>query len=329
MSQRCRTRGASTQGTARVAVNRTWQHLFGVGIVETPDNFGKLGSQPSHPELLDYLATRFMQGGWSLKKLHKDILMSTTWQQSSASNPAFAEKDPFNRLLWRANVRRLEFEPMRDAILYVGGQLDLTVGGKPVDISEGTHLTQRRGASALTRGGVKLSQDHRRSVYGFVDRSDVMEMMGVFDFASPDMPTGKRYQTAVPQQALFLMNSPLVIQQAKRFESSMRTANLHSLRAACNFGEMCFHLRQHRRNPKGKPRPTWGKYVREKFGCSKSKADKCIQVYWLLNTYTKFSYCDVGYSQVADMGKALARYLADDVKEGEFWMEDNGLNSRE
>ena len=201
--------------TARVLVNRVWLHHFGEGFVSTPDDFGSQAETPSHPELLDYLATGFMQGGWSLKKLHKDVLLSATWQQSTASNPTFAEKDPFNRLLWRANVRRLEFEPMRDAILYVGGQLDLTVGGKPVDISEGTHLTQRRGASALTRGGVKLLQDHRRSVYGFVDRSDVMEMMGVFDFASPDMPTGKRYQTAVPQQALFLMNSPLVIEQAK------------------------------------------------------------------------------------------------------------------
>ena len=201
--------------SARVLVNRVWLHHFGEGFVSTPDDFGTQAEAPSHPELLDYLATRFTQGGWSIKKLHQEILLSATWQQSSANHPEFAVKDPFNRLLWRANVRRLEFEPMRDAILYVGGQLDLTVGGKPVDISEGTHLTQRRGASALTRGGVTLSQDHRRSVYGYVDRSDLMEMLGVFDFASPDMPTGKRYQTAVPQQALFLMNSPLVIDQAK------------------------------------------------------------------------------------------------------------------
>jgi len=201
--------------TARVLVNRVWLHHFGEGFVSTPDDLGTQAESPSHPELLDYLATRFMQGGWSIKQLHKEILLSATWQQTTANHPAFAAKDPFNRLLWRANVRRLEFEPLRDTILYVGGQLDLTVGGKPVDISEGTHLTQRRGASALTRGGVKLSQDDRRSVYGFVDRADLMEMMNVFDFASPDMPTGKRYQTAVPQQALFLMNSTLVIEQAR------------------------------------------------------------------------------------------------------------------
>ena len=201
--------------TARVLVNRVWLHHFGEGLVSTPDDLGTQAEAPSHPELLDYLAARFMAGGWSIKQLHKEILLSATWQQTTSSTPAFAEKDPFNRLLWRANVRRIEFEPLRDTILYVGGELDLTLGGKPVDLSEGTHLTQRRGASALTRGGVKLSQDHRRSVYGFVDRADLMEMMNVFDFASPDMPTGKRYQTAVPQQALFLMNSPLVIEQAR------------------------------------------------------------------------------------------------------------------
>ncbi len=202
--------------TARVIVNRVWLHHFGEGLVRTPDDFGTQAEPPSHPKLLDYLATRFTQSGWSIKQLHKEILLSATWQQTTTSNPQFAAKDPFNRLLWRANVRRLEFEPMRDTILYVGGQLDLEVGGKPVDISEGTHLTQRRGASALTRGGgVRLSQAHRRSVYGYVDRADLMEMMNVFDFASPDMPTGKRYQTSVPQQALFLMNSPLVIAQAK------------------------------------------------------------------------------------------------------------------
>jgi hypothetical protein len=200
--------------TARVLVNRVWLHHFGEGFINTPDDLGLQAETPSHPDLLDHLAAQFMAGGWSLKKLHKEILLSAAWQQDSANNEACAAKDPFNRLLWRAPVRRLEFEPLRDSILHAGGQLDLTVGGKPVDLSEGTHLTQRRAASALTRGGVRLSQAHRRSVYGFVDRADLMEMMNVFDVASPDLPTGRRHQTAVPQQALFLMNSPLVIEQA-------------------------------------------------------------------------------------------------------------------
>ena len=202
--------------TPRVLVNRVWQHHFGEGFVTTPDDFGNQSAPPSHPELLDYLASRFMEEGWSIKKLHKLILLSATYQQSSKNNPAYAEKDPFNRLLWRANVRRLEFEPLRDSILYLGGELDLTVGGHPIDLSEGTHMTQKRFQAILNRyGKVHLPTAPRRTVYGYVDRADLVEVLNTFDFASPDMPTGKRYETTVPQQALFLMNSPLVIEQVR------------------------------------------------------------------------------------------------------------------
>jgi len=202
--------------TARVLVNRVWLHHFGEGFVTTPDDFGNQSAPPSHPELIDYLASRFMGDGWSIKKLHKQIVLSATYQQSSRNNPAYAEKDPYNRLLWRANVRRLEFEPLRDSILYLGGNLDLTVGGHPVDLSEGTHRTQKRYAAMLDRTGkYKLSSEPRRSIYGYIDRADLVEVLNTFDFASPDMPTGKRYETTVPQQALFLMNSPLVIEQVR------------------------------------------------------------------------------------------------------------------
>jgi hypothetical protein len=202
--------------TARVLVNRVWLHHFGEGFVTTPDDFGNQSAPPSHPELLDYLANRFMDDGWSLKKLHKLIVMSATYQQSSRNNPQFAEKDPFNRLLWRANVRRLEFEPLRDSILYLGGNLDLTMGGHPVDLSEGTHTSQRKGAAALNRmSDLRLPSAPRRTVYGFIDRADVIELLNSFDFPNPDMPMGKRYETTVPQQALFLMNSPLVIEQVR------------------------------------------------------------------------------------------------------------------
>jgi hypothetical protein len=202
--------------TARVMVNRVWLHHFGEGLVTTPDDFGNQSSPPSHPELLDYLARRFMDDGWSLKKLHKLILLSATYQQSSQNNPAYAEKDPDNRLLWRANVRRLEFEPLRDSILYLGGNLDLTVGGHPVDLSEGTHKSQKRYAAFLDRyGKFQLPSAPRRTVYGYIDRADLVEVLNTFDFANPDMPMGKRYETTVPQQALFLMNSPLVIEQVR------------------------------------------------------------------------------------------------------------------
>jgi len=202
--------------TARVMVNRVWQHHFGEGFVSTPDDLGNQSSPPSHPELLDYLAGAFMDDGWSVKKLHKRILLSATYQQSSRNNPAYAEKDPYNRLLWRANVRRLEFEPLRDSILYVGGSLDLTVGGHPVDLSEGTHKSQKRGAALLQRfGNYQLPPAPRRTIYGYIDRADLVEVLNTFDFATPDMPMGKRYETTVPQQALFLMNSPLVIEQVR------------------------------------------------------------------------------------------------------------------
>jgi hypothetical protein len=186
--------------TPRVFVNRVWMHHFGEGFVSTPDDFGTRAERPSHPELLDYLASRFVSDGWSIKKLHRLILLSSVYQESSANNPRFAEMDPDNRLLWRANIRRLEFEPLRDSLLAIGGDLDSTMYGRPVDIESEPFST-------------------RRSIYGFVDRSDVADVLVNFDFANPDLPTGRRHDTTVPQQALFLMNSPLVIEQAKRLVS--------------------------------------------------------------------------------------------------------------
>ena len=202
--------------TARVLVNRVWLHHFGEGIVSNPDDLGNQSSPPSHPELLDYLATTFMKQGWSIKKLHKQILMSATYQQSSEANPSNVESDPFNRLLWRANVRRMEFEPLRDSFLYIGGTLDLTLGGHPVDLSDGTRRGQGRGASAMASlVEYRVPGASRRTIYGYIDRSDVVDLLPTFDFASPDIPMGKRYETTVPQQALFLMNSPLVIEQVR------------------------------------------------------------------------------------------------------------------
>jgi hypothetical protein len=205
--------------TARVMVNRVWQHHFGDGFVSTPDDLGNQSAPPTHPELLDWLAGRFMADGWSVKRLHKLILLSASWQQSSRNNAKFAEKDPFNHLLWRANLRRLEFEPLRDSILSIGGGLDLTLGGHPVDLTGGTRVSQVRGAANaaanLANAGIRLSTAPRRSVYGYVDRSDLVEVLNTFDFPSPSAPMGKRYETTVPQQALFLMNSPLVIEQVR------------------------------------------------------------------------------------------------------------------
>ncbi|HEY3864426.1 MAG TPA: PSD1 and planctomycete cytochrome C domain-containing protein [Verrucomicrobiae bacterium] len=186
--------------TPRVLVNRVWLHHFGQGFVNTPDDLGNQSEPPTHPELLDYLALHFMQGGWSIKRLHREIMLSSAYQQSSANNPRYAQADPQNHLLWRANIRRLDFEEIRDSVLALGGQLDLTtMGGPPVQLD-------------LGEGGFS----HRRTIYGMVDRRNLPEVYGQFDFANPDITTGKRYDTIVPQQALFMMNNPLVVELARR-----------------------------------------------------------------------------------------------------------------
>lgn len=187
--------------TARVYVNRVWQHHFGEGLVDTPADFGLRSNPPSHPELLDWLAATFIEQGWSTKKLHREILLSTTYRQTSESshNPTAkqaAAVDPDNRLLWRANRRRLEFEALRDAMLAVSGKLDESLGGRSVELS-------------------KQPFSPRRTIYGFVDRLNLDPVFATFDFASPEVSTPERAVTLVPQQALFGMNHPFVIEQAR------------------------------------------------------------------------------------------------------------------
>jgi len=182
--------------TARVMVNRIWLSHFGAGLVRTPSDFGLRSDDPTHPELLDYLAAWFVENGWSVKKLHKLILASNTFQQSSAENPVYAEKDPANTLLWRMNRRRLEFEPFRDSILAVAGSLNRAQGGQPVEITTRPYTV-------------------RRSVYSFIERQNLPGIFRTFDFASPDTSSAQRFSTTVPQQALFMMNSPFLAEQAR------------------------------------------------------------------------------------------------------------------
>jgi Protein of unknown function (DUF1553)/Protein of unknown function (DUF1549)/Planctomycete cytochrome C len=182
--------------TARVIVNRVWMHHFGAGIVRTASDFGVRGTPPSHPELLDYLASRFMHEGWSLKKLHRQILLSAVYQQASVLRPDQEEKDPENKLLWRMNPSRLEFEPMRDSWLAVAGNLDCRMGGRGFEIQ----VEEERS---------------RRAVYAFIDRQDLPQLFRTFDFASPDVSTPQRPQTTIPQQALFAMNSSFLVTQAR------------------------------------------------------------------------------------------------------------------
>jgi len=183
--------------TARVMVNRVWLHHFGQGLVRTPGDFGLRGDAPTHPELLDDLAWSFMDEGWSMKKLHRLIMLSATYQQSCETNkPEASARDVDNRLLAHQNRQRLDFEALRDALLWASGRLNATVGGAPVDIT----------AAPFSR---------RRSVYGFIDRQNLPGLFRAFDFASPDTSTPQRHVTTVPQQALFLMNGPFVVEQAR------------------------------------------------------------------------------------------------------------------
>ena len=183
--------------TARVMANRVWQRLFGSGLVITPSDFGVRAEPPSHPKLLDFLAADFVDNGWSLKVLIRGIVTSSTYQQGETVHPKYAERDPGNRLLWQMNRKRLDFEAMRDSVLSVSGNLTLKQGGRSV------HIANKPDARC-------------RTVYGFVDRQNLPNLFRTFDFAGPDTTCPQRFTTTVPQQALYLLNSPFIEAQAKR-----------------------------------------------------------------------------------------------------------------
>lgn len=180
--------------TARVIVNRIWREYFGRGLVATPSNFGKLGQRPTHPELLDDLAVRFMNSGWSLKWLHREIVLSATYRQSSDVSQAVIDADPENRLLGRQTRRRLSVEMWRDAMLSVSGRLNEQVGGESLDVQD--------------------LQSLRRSVYAKVSRLELDSMLQLFDFPDPNVHSAVRSQTTTPLQKLFTLNSPFVVRRA-------------------------------------------------------------------------------------------------------------------
>ena len=203
---------------ARVMANRVWHHLLGRGIVPSVDNFGILGERPSHPELLDYLALRLQRSGWSVKALIREIVLSSTYSQSAAHRDAEAAQDPENLLLWRANRRRLEAETIRDAVLHVSGSLDFRAGGPTLPI--GSRGSVQMGQPPLLSGNLELPAEvrNRRTVYLPVLRksqlSDV-DVLNLFDFPDPNEVQGRRDVTTVPTQALYLMNSPFLLRQAR------------------------------------------------------------------------------------------------------------------
>jgi hypothetical protein len=182
--------------TARVYVNRVWLHHFGEGLVSTPGDFGVRTEEPVQRGLLDYLAASFIENGWSTKYLHRLIVLSATYQQSSDAPEVSLKADPENRLLSRMNRQRLDFEAMRDTLLSASGKIDLKVGGLPVDLESEPFSA-------------------RRTIYGLIDRQNLPTVLRTFDFANPDTSNQRRFHTTVPQQALFLMNSPFVIEQTR------------------------------------------------------------------------------------------------------------------
>ncbi|WP_417396704.1 DUF1553 domain-containing protein [Gimesia chilikensis] len=197
--------------TARVMVNRIWRWHFGEGLVRTPDNFGKLGERPTHPELLDWLAVQFVEQGWSIKEMHRLIMLSSTYQMSSEYNPELAARDPENRLLWRVNRKRLEAEAIRDSILKVCGNLDLEMGGSMLGVENRKYVTSTRNVNPV------MYQTNRRSVYLPIVRSALYEVLQAFDFADPSVLSGNRVHTTVAPQALFMMNSDFIMQQTGDF----------------------------------------------------------------------------------------------------------------
>jgi hypothetical protein len=205
--------------TARVMVNRVWRHLFGRGLVATPDNFGASGQPPSHPELLDALAVDFMNSGWSVKSLIRRLVLTRTYRLSSESDENNVELDPDNVLLWRMMPRRLDAECVRDAILAVSGQLDLTppVGSAIARIGDGPAQRPRQPGPMDERSNV-------RSVYLSVARNQPPEMLALFDLADPSMVVGDRPNTTGAAQALFLLNNPFVLRQAEALADRLRDA---------------------------------------------------------------------------------------------------------
>ncbi len=202
--------------TARVIVNRVWKWHFGEGIVRTMDNFGTLGDGPDHPELLDWLTTRFVEDNWSLKSMHRRVMLTSAYQRSFSRNGHASRIDPENRLLWRANRQRMEAEAIRDNLLAVSGQLDSAMGGKTLRHRNFTNLN----ANALSRDP-SLYESRRRSVYLPVLRSALYEVLTAFDFANPSTSNGRRGSTMVAPQALFMMNSGLVAEASRQLAARL------------------------------------------------------------------------------------------------------------
>jgi hypothetical protein len=222
-----------TSGTnplvARVLVNRVWLHHFGRGLVGTPSDFGAMGERPSHPELLDWLASDFVEHGWRLKRLHKLIMTSTAYRQSSSRNASGDERDPENHLFWRKPVQRLDAEVIRDSILATSGALNQTMFGPPVPVRPDVHGQIVVGVDK-TEGDNKMpvevslkGEEFRRSIYIQVRRSRPLAMLHAFDAPVMEVNCDRRQPSTVPTQSLMLMNSAFLLDQAAQFAARLQS----------------------------------------------------------------------------------------------------------
>ena len=208
--------------TARVMVNRIWHYHFGEGLVRTPNDFGVMGQPPTHPALLDWLAARFVEEGWSLKKLHQLILGSNTYRMSKAWNAEYGRKDPENQLLWRFPYKRLEVEAIRDSALAVSGQLNPKMYGPSMYPEVPKEALAGNSDPNSIWKPFDEKEASRRTVYAHIKRSFVVPMLETLDLCDSTRPNDKRLTTTVAPQALTLFNGAFVNRQAKHFAERLR-----------------------------------------------------------------------------------------------------------
>jgi hypothetical protein len=255
--------------TARVFVNRVWAHHFGKGLVGTPSDFGVRSDPPTHPELLDWLADRFVNDGWSVKQLHRLILLSNAYRQRSDDRPECLKVDAENRLVWKFNRQRLDLEALRDGMLAAAGRLDGTAGGPAVDLLKEPFVP-------------------RRTVYGFIDRQNLPGMYRTFDFASPDTHAPQRYSTTVPQQALFLMNSLFAVQQAQALAARPEVAQVSPPELKVD----ALYCLLYGRSPTGDEIELGVRFVREAHPAAETKLTPWEQYAQVLLLANEFAFVD-------------------------------------
>jgi hypothetical protein len=266
-------------------VNRLWHWHFGEGIVRTPSNFGITGERPTHPELLDFLATRFIESGWSVKQMHRLIMLSSAYQMSSETTAEQAEKDPVNELFSRFNRRRLDVEEIRDAMLAIDGSLDLGMGGT---MQEGFGTDEENSNERLS---INPETVNRRLVYVPLRRANLPTLLNLFDFGDAVTPLGNRPETTVAPQALFMMNSEFVAARSRNVAQALLAGEA----AADGVRLEHAYLRTLNRRPSAEERDLGLTYLanfQKKLDSSASRLDAWQSLCRILIASNEFIYVD-------------------------------------